>query len=95
MYSATKGAITAFTKSIAYDLAQFGILCNCVAPGFIQTDMTDALSEQTKEAILAKIPLKRLGTAEDIASAVTFLAGDASRYITGSTIHVNGGMFTN
>ena len=95
MYSATKGAITAFTKSIAYDLAQFGILCNCVAPGFIQTDMTDALSEQTKEAILAKIPLKRLGTAEDIASAVTFLAADASRYITGSTIHVNGGMFTN
>lgn len=95
MYSATKGAITAFTKSIAQDLAQFGILCNCVAPGFIQTDMTDALPDQAKEAILAKIPLKRLGTPEDIAAAVAFLAGDSAKYITGSTIHVNGGMFTN
>jgi 3-oxoacyl-[acyl-carrier protein] reductase len=95
MYSATKGAITAFTKSIAQDLAQFGILCNCVAPGFIQTDMTDALPDQAKEAILAKIPLKRLGTPEDIAAAVVFLAGDSAKYITGSTIHVNGGMFTN
>jgi 3-oxoacyl-[acyl-carrier protein] reductase len=95
MYSATKGAITAFTKSIAQDLAQFGILCNCVAPGFIQTDMTDALPDQAKEAIMAKIPLKRLGTPEDIAAAVAFLASDGSKYITGSTIHVNGGMFTN
>ncbi len=95
MYSATKGAITAFTKSIAQDLAQFGILCNCVAPGFIQTDMTDALPDQAKESILAKIPLKRLGTPEDIAAAVAFLAGDSAKYITGSTIHVNGGMFTN
>lgn len=95
MYSATKGAITAFTKSIAQDLAQFGILCNCVAPGFIQTDMTDALPEQAKEAIMAKIPLKKLGTPEDIAAAVAFLAGDGAKYITGSTIHVNGGMYTN
>jgi 3-oxoacyl-[acyl-carrier protein] reductase len=95
MYSATKGAITAFTKSIAQELAQFGILCNCVAPGFIQTDMTNALPEQAKEAILAKIPLKKLGTPEDIAAAVVFLASEGSRYITGSTLHVNGGMYTN
>lgn len=95
MYSATKGAITAFTKSIAQDLAQFGILCNCVAPGFIQTDMTDALPEQAKDAIMAKIPLKKFGAPEDIAAAVAFLAGDGAKYITGSTIHVNGGMFTN
>lgn len=95
MYAATKGAITAFTKSIAQDLAQFGILCNCVAPGFIKTDMTDALPDQAKEAIMAKIPLKTFGEPEDIASAVLFLAGDGAKYITGSTIHVNGGMYTN
>ena len=95
MYASTKGAITAFTKSIAQELGSFGILCNCVAPGFIKTDMTDALPEAAKEAILAKIPLKKLGTPEDVAAAVVFLAGDHARYITGSTIHVNGGMFTN
>jgi 3-oxoacyl-[acyl-carrier protein] reductase len=95
MYSSTKGAITAFTKSIAQELGSFGILCNCVAPGFIKTDMTDALPEAAKEGILAKIPLKKLGTPEDVAAAVVFLAGDSAQYITGSTIHVNGGMFTN
>jgi 3-oxoacyl-[acyl-carrier protein] reductase len=66
-----------------------------VAPGFIQTDMTDALPDQAKEAIMAKIPLKKFGTPEDIAAAVVFLAGEGAKYITGSTIHVNGGMFTN
>lgn len=95
MYAATKGAITAFTKSIALDLAQFNILANCIAPGFIQTDMTDALPDQAKEAALQKIPLKRLGSPEDIAGAVAFLASDQAAYITGSTLHVNGGMFTN
>lgn len=95
MYAATKGGITAFTKSIATDLAQFGILANCVAPGFIQTDMTDALPEPAKEAAMAKIPLKRFGKPEDIAAAVAFLASEQASYITGSTIHVNGGMFTN
>jgi 3-oxoacyl-[acyl-carrier protein] reductase len=95
MYAATKGAITAFTKSIAQDLAQFGILCNCVAPGFIKTDMTDALPDQAKDAIMAKIPLKKFGEPGDVAAAVAFLAGEGSNYITGSTIHVNGGMFTN
>lgn len=95
MYSATKGAITAFTKSISLDLAQFNILANCIAPGFIQTDMTEALPEAAKEAALAKIPLKRMGSPEDIAGAVVFLASDQASYITGSTLHVNGGMFTN
>jgi 3-oxoacyl-[acyl-carrier protein] reductase len=95
MYSATKAAITGFTKSIAIDLAGFGITANCVAPGFIKTDMTDSLPENAKEAIMAKIPLKRLGTPEDIAAAVTFLASDQAGYFTGSTIHVNGGMYTN
>lgn len=95
MYAATKGAITSFTKSIAQDLAQFGILCNCVAPGFIKTDMTDALPDQAKDAIMAKIPLKKFGEPSDVASAVAFLASEGSKYITGSTIHVNGGMFTN
>lgn len=95
MYAATKGAITAFTKSIAGDLAQFGILANCVAPGFIDTDMTQELTEEVKQAILTKIPLKRLGKPEEIANVVNFLASDAASYITGSTIHVNGGMYTN
>lgn len=95
MYAATKGAITAFTKSISADLAPFGIRANCVAPGFIATDMTDALGEEVKEKILEKVPLKRLGQPEDIANAVEFLASDCSSYCTGSTLHVNGGMFTN
>ena len=94
MYAATKGAISAFTKSIAQDLAQFNILCNCIAPGFIQTDMTDALPDAAKEALLGKIPLKRFGSPEDIGAAAVFLASDQASYITGSTIHVNGGMFT-
>ena len=95
MYATTKGAITAFTKSIASDLAGFGIRANCVAPGFISTDMTDALPEEVREAILTKVPLKRLGRPEEVAKVVGFLASDDSSYITGSTIHVNGGMYTN
>ena len=95
MYAATKGAITSFTKSIASDLAPFGILANCIAPGFIGTDMTQALSDEAKEAIMGKIPLKRLGRPEEVADAVRFLSSDRSSYITGSTIHVNGGMYTN
>lgn len=95
MYAATKGAITAFTKSIASDPAGFGIRANCVAPGFIATDMTDALPEEVRQGILAKIPLKRLGSPKEVASAVCYLASENAAYITGSTIHVNGGMFTN
>jgi 3-oxoacyl-[acyl-carrier protein] reductase len=94
MYAASKGAITAFTKSIAVDLASFGIRANCVAPGFIKTDMTDALADEVKEGISAKIPLKRLGNPEEVASCVCFLASSEASYITGSTLHVNGGMYT-
>jgi 3-oxoacyl-[acyl-carrier protein] reductase len=95
MYSATKGAITAFTKSIALELAHFGVTANCVAPGFITTDMTAAIPSEAKAQLLQKIPLKREGTPEEIAHTVAFLASDKSSYITGSTIHVNGGLFTN
>ena len=95
MYAATKAAIVGFTKSIAQELAGAGILCNTVAPGFIETDMTASLPEETKQAILAKVPLKRLGKAEDVANAIEFLASDKAAYITGATLHVNGGMFTN
>lgn len=94
MYAASKGAITAFTKSIAVDLASFGIRANCVAPGFIKTDMTDSLADEVKEGIFAKIPLKRLGNPEEVAHCVGFLASSEASYITGSTIHVNGGMYT-
>ncbi len=95
MYSATKSAVTGLTKSMALDLAGFGIRCNCVAPGFIATDMTSDLSGDVKDVFLSKIPLKRLGTAEEVAEAVSFLASDKASYITGSTLHVNGGLFTN
>ncbi len=95
MYVTTKAAITGFSKSIAQELAGFGILVNCVAPGFIETDMTDALKEETKQAILAKVPLKRLGKPSEVAAAVEFLASDKASYITGTTLHVNGGMYTN
>src|SRR6185369_14788870 len=76
MYTATKAAITGFSKSIAQELAGFGILVNCVAPGFIETDMTGGLKEETKQAILARVPLKRLGQPSEIAAAVEFLASD-------------------
>lgn len=96
MYAATKSAITAFTKSIAVDLGGFGgITANCVAPGLIETDMTAKIPAEAKAAILAKIPLKRAGTPADVAAAVTFLASEGASYITGSTIHVNGGMYLN
>ena len=95
MYAASKSAITGFTKSIAQDLAPYQIRANCVAPGFIETNMTDALSDEVKEGILAKIPLKRLGNSDEVAAAVRFLASEQASYITGSTIHVNGGMYTN
>ncbi len=95
MYAASKGAITAFTKSIAADLASFGILANCVAPGFIKTDMTDAIPAEAQSAIMGKIPLQRLGTPEEVAACVSFLSSEGAAYITGSTLHVNGGMYTN
>lgn len=93
MYAATKSAIVGFTRSIAQELAPAGILCNVVAPGFIETDMTKDLGPEQKAAILAKIPMKKMGSALDVAQAVEFLASERSAYITGTTLHVNGGMY--
>ncbi|MBI4082320.1 MAG: 3-oxoacyl-[acyl-carrier-protein] reductase [Candidatus Lambdaproteobacteria bacterium] len=92
-YSASKAAVTGFTKSIAKELASRNITCNAVAPGFIDTDMTRGLSAEQKRAILAQVPLGRLGTAVEVAKAVRFLASDDAAYITGTTLHVNGGMY--
>jgi 3-oxoacyl-[acyl-carrier protein] reductase len=91
-YAAAKAGLEGFTRSLAQEIASRNITVNCVAPGFIQTDMTDVLPETQKEAILATIPGKRFGHIEDIAGAVAFLASEDARYITGQTIHVNGGM---
>ncbi len=93
MYAATKGAVTALTQSSAKDLAGFNIRCNAVAPGFIKTEMTDKLDTKVQELILEKVPMRRLGNADEVAQAVAFLASEKASYITGSTIHVNGGMY--
>ncbi len=92
-YAATKAGVVAFGKSIARELGSRNITVNAVAPGFIDTDMTRALSENQRKGLLEQIPLGRFGTAADIAHAVTFLASPAAAYITGATLHVNGGMF--
>jgi 3-oxoacyl-[acyl-carrier protein] reductase len=91
-YVAAKAGLIGFTKVLAIELAGYGITANCVAPGFIQTDMTGNVSEKHQELILAKIPMQRVGRPEDIAYAVAFLASDQAAYITGETLHVNGGM---
>lgn len=91
-YCASKAGLIGMTKSLAIEVASRGITINSVAPGFIQSNMTDILTEEQKKAILQKIPTKNLGQAEDIANTVAFLASPASSYITGQTIHVNGGM---
>jgi len=91
-YSASKAGVIGITKSLAKELAQRGITVNAVAPGYIQTNMTDALSDKVKEEVLGHIPLKRLGSAEDIANVVCFLAGDDANYITGQVLNVDGGM---
>ena len=91
-YSAAKAAVAGFSKSLAREVGSRGITVNCVAPGFIDTDMTRALSESQREALLGNIPAGRLGSAEDVAAAVAFLASPAAAYITGETLHVNGGM---
>ncbi len=92
-YSAAKAGLVGLTRSAARELASRGITVNCVAPGYIDTDMTSELPEAVKEKILSEIPLGILGEPEDIAKAVTYLASDDARYITGQAIHVNGGMF--
>lgn len=92
-YSAAKAGLAGFSKSLAREVGSRGITVNCVAPGFIDTDMTRALSDSQRESLLGNIPAGRLGLAEDVAAAVAFLASSSSGYITGETLHVNGGMY--
>jgi 3-oxoacyl-[acyl-carrier protein] reductase len=92
-YAAAKAGVAGMTRALARELGSRGITVNCVAPGFIATDMTDALPEAQKAALLAQIPLGRLGDAAEVAAAVLFLASPAAGYITGSELHVNGGMY--
>ena len=92
-YAASKAGLLGFTKSLAREIASRGITVNAVAPGFINTDMTQALSEEQRAALAAQIPVGRLGSAQDVAAAVLFLASPQAAYITGETLHVNGGMF--
>lgn len=94
-YCTTKAGIVGFSKSLAQEVANRGITVNVVAPGFIDTDMTKSLPEKIKEQLLAKIPIGRLGNSRDVANAVMFLLSNDSSYITGNTIHVNGGMLMN
>ncbi len=91
-YAAAKAALIGFTKSLALEVGSRDITVNCVAPGFVDTDMTQKLPQPQRDALLARIPLGRLGTPDDIAHAVLFLAGPGAGYITGATLHVNGGM---
>jgi len=91
-YCASKAGMIGFSKSLAQEVAARGVTVNCVAPGFIASPMTDELNEQQRAAILQKIPAGDLGSGDDIASAVTYLASDEANYVTGQTLHVNGGM---
>lgn len=92
-YAAAKAGMIGFSKSLAREVAPRGITVNCIAPGFIETDMTDNLPETHKQALLSNIPMGRIGCAEEIAAAVNFLASPKAGYITGETLHVNGGMY--
>ena len=92
-YAASKAAITAMSKSLAIEYAKKNITINCVSPGFIQSKMTDNILESIKVVLTSKIPMSRLGTGEDVSNTVAFLSSDSASYITGETIHVNGGMY--
>ena len=92
-YSAAKAGLIGFTKAAARELAHWSILVNAVAPGLIETDMTKDLSAAAREALLAQVPLKRSGTAREVAEMVRFLAGDGATYVTGQVFHVNGGLY--
>jgi 3-oxoacyl-[acyl-carrier protein] reductase len=92
-YAAAKAGMAGFTKSLASEVGSRNITVNCIAPGFIETDMTSELPEDIKTQMLARIPLGRLGSADEIAATVAFLASSSAAYITGETIHVNGGMY--
>ena len=92
-YAAAKAGMIGFTKSLAQEVASRGITINAVAPGFIETDMTSELSEDQKSALLSNVPLRRMGRPQDVAAAVKFLVSEDAGYITGETIHVNGGLY--
>jgi 3-oxoacyl-[acyl-carrier protein] reductase len=92
-YAAAKAGVVGFSKSLAREVGSRNITVNCVAPGFIDTDMTKGLPEEQKGALLAHVPLGRFGQAEEVAAAVAFLASDGAGYVTGNTLHVNGGMY--
>jgi len=92
-YCAAKAGLIGFTKSLAREVASRQITVNAIAPGFIQTDMTDELTEEQQQGIMSQVPMERLGQAQEIANAVVFLASDSAAYITGETLHVNGGMY--
>ncbi len=94
-YSASKAGIIGFSKSLAKEVGSRGITVNTIAPGFIKTDMTEKLPDEQKEYLTKQIPMQRLGSPDEIADAVLFLASDKASYITGQTLHVNGGMYTN
>ena len=91
-YCASKAGMVGMTKSLAFEVASRGITVNCVAPGFISTAMTDALNDKQRDAILSRVPAKRLGAPDEVANAVVYLASDEAAYMTGQTLHVNGGM---
>jgi 3-oxoacyl-[acyl-carrier protein] reductase len=91
-YCASKAGMIGFTKSLAQEIATRNVTVNCVAPGFIESAMTDKLNDKQKEAIMGAIPMKRMGTGAEVASAVAWLASDEAGYVTGQTVHVNGGM---
>ncbi|GGI73960.1 beta-ketoacyl-ACP reductase [Shewanella hanedai] len=92
-YCAAKAGLIGFTKSLAREVASRQITVNAIAPGFIQTDMTDELTKEQQQGIMSQVPMERLGQAQEIANAVLFLASDSAAYITGETLHVNGGMY--
>jgi 3-oxoacyl-[acyl-carrier protein] reductase len=94
-YAASKAGTEAFSRSVALEIASRGVRVNCIAPGFIGTEMTEAMTEEAKNKILPKIPLASIGEGVDVANAVRFLLSDDSKYITGQTINVNGGLFMN
>jgi 3-oxoacyl-[acyl-carrier protein] reductase len=93
-YAASKAGMIGFTKSLAREVGVRNITVNAIAPGFIETDMTDSLPDEQKDELASQIPLGRLGSTDEVAQAVLFLAGDSGSYITGQTLHVNGGMYT-
>jgi 3-oxoacyl-[acyl-carrier protein] reductase len=91
-YAASKAGMIGFSKALAQETATRNVTVNCIAPGFIASPMTDALNEQQRDAIMARIPAARLGSGDDIAAACIYLASDEAAYVTGQTLHVNGGM---